>query len=497
MALVGREGLSLSRYSRRSGSGSGLDVVLWPLFEFLLALIGAEGILFPSKLRLEFSVLFVDVDAANWISCHVGLHGLENWSCRFFWQQRAFRSIKVVQVADRPRFSFLAKLERPRLEEISSSGVHVVPTRPGAYAVPLGLLLYEGKSVEIPEPRPRDSRTLVRGTVQARDHIHGSRKFRWAILGLLLYLTFCVVGGTYLADGALHPARRPLNEVDTAAMREVARDLSADLEEVAITAADGVVLSGWSLSPEHGRGDAVILLHGLGDNRSGMTGYAQLLLRHGFSVLLPDARAHGVSGGDLAAYGLVDRNDVRAWIEFLEAREHPHCIFGFGESMGAAQLLQSLDAGILLCAVAVESPFANFREIAYDRMGQPFHLGPWVGRTLLRPLVEIALLRARWKYGLDMQQVSPEESVATTLVPVLLIHGQVDGNIPVRHSRLIHVRNPNARLWEVPGADHCGAISTAPQEFERTVVEWFGAHQTKATRHCCAGLSHPAAARLA
>jgi len=315
------------------------------------------------------------------------------------------------------------------------------------------------------------------GTVQALDQTRASRKLRWAILGLLLYVTFCVAGGIYLADGALHPARRPLNEVDTAAMRQVARDLSAGLEEVAIRAADGAMLSAWSMSPQHGRSDAVILLHGLGDNRIGMTGYARLLLQHGFSVLLPDARGHGASGGELATYGLLERNDIHSWTEFLEAREHPRCIFGFGESMGAAQLLQSLDTGIHFCAVAVESPFANFREIAYDRMGQPFHLGPWVGRTLLRPLVEIALLRARWKYGLDMRRVSPEESVAATPVPVLLIHGQVDSNIPVRHSRLIHVRNPNARLWEVPGADHCGAISTAPQEFERTVVEWFGKHE--------------------
>src|SRR5262250_2928245 len=86
------------------------------------------------------------------------------------------------------------------------------------------------------------------------------------------------------------------------------------------------------------------------------------------------------------------------------------------------------------CAVVAESPFSNFREIAYDRMGQPFHLGPWVGRTILRPLVEVAFLRAQWKYGLNMQQVAPEEALVNTHIPTLLIHGQIDSNIPVRHS---------------------------------------------------------------
>ena len=266
-------------------------------------------------------------------------------------------------------------------------------------------------------------------------------------------------------------------------MRHYARALNADLEEVSAATPDGVGLRAWTLRPLHGNGDAVILLHGLGDNRVGMTGYAQLLVGHGFTVLLPDARAHGVSGGALATYGLLERNDVHQWFDFLEAKEHPRCIFGFGESMGASQLLQSLDTGIPFCAVAVESPFANFREIAYDRMGQPFHLGPWMGRILLRPLVEVAFLRARWKYGLNMQQISPENSVAATTIPVLLIHGQVDSNIPVRHSRLIHARALNAQLWEVPGADHCGAVSTAPQEFDQRLLGWFRVRSSPSVRN--------------
>ena len=65
------------------------------------------------------------------------------------------------------------------------------------------------------------------------------------------------------------------------------------------------------------------------------------------------------------------------------------------------------------------------------------------------------------------------DSVAASSIPVLLIHGQIDSNIPVRHSQLIHIHNPKTRLWEVPGADHCGAIRVAPQEFEHRLLDWF------------------------
>lgn len=72
-----------------------------------------------------------------------------------------------------------------------------------------------------------------------------------------------------------------------------------------------------------------------------------------------------------------------------------------------------------------------------------------------------------------MESVSPQDSVAASTTPVSLIHGQLDSNIPVRHSRLIHTRNPNTELWEVPGADHCGAFSTTPKEFEQRVLARF------------------------
>jgi pimeloyl-ACP methyl ester carboxylesterase len=310
-----------------------------------------------------------------------------------------------------------------------------------------------------------------------------SRRARYVLLALILYLTLCTIGGVTLADATLRPGRRPLTEDEIATVRAETRTLNADLTDVSITTPDHATLRAWLVHPHHPNSDAVLLLHGLGDNRLGMIGYAQLLLAHGFTVLLPDARAHGQSDGPLATYGLLERNDIHQWSDFLEtqiqsAPAHPHCIFALGESMGAAQLLQALDTHPNFCAVAAESPFANFREIAYDRMGQPFHLGPWVGRTFLRPLVEIAFLRARFKYHLNMQNISPEDSAAATATPILLIHGQLDSNIPLRHSLRIHAHAPHTQLWQVPAADHCGALSTAPEEFEHRLLAWFRPRNT-------------------
>lgn len=324
--------------------------------------------------------------------------------------------------------------------------------------------------------RARDIAFVVNDSCRFSVHsVDMSHLLRRATLAALLYLIFCTVAGVLLADGVLHPQRRALTDSDKTAIQHIAGSFDSTLSDAEITTPDGVRLDAWILRPHRANSNAVLLLHGLSDNRMGMNGYAQLLLAHGFTVLIPDARAHGASGGALATYGLLERNDILEWVDFLE-RDHPRCVFGLGESMGAAELLQSLDTHPHFCAVAAESSFANFREIAYDRMGQPFHLGPWVGRTILRPIVEVAFLRARWKYHLNMQQVSPEDSVAGTNIPVLLIHGQQDSNIPILHSLRIHARNPGTQFWEVPGADHCGALSVAPQEFKRRLLNWFFAH---------------------
>jgi uncharacterized protein len=299
---------------------------------------------------------------------------------------------------------------------------------------------------------------------------------RAAIGFLLAYVTLWFAVGIVVAEGVLHPARRALSAETGSEARRLAQARDARLTDVSIPTRDGATLSGGSIRPRHGNGNVVILLHGLGDNRAGMIGYMEMLLRHGFSVLMPDARAHGASGGQLATYGLLESRDIHEWFRWLQANQHPGCIFGFGESLGAAELLESLAAEPDFCAVAAESSFSSFREIGFDRVGQFFGTGPWLGSTVLRPILEVAFVYADWRYKMNFDQLSPERIVATPPVPVFLIHGQNDRNIPIRHSRRIASENSTLTLWEVPDTDPCGAMTTSPDDFERRVTAWFDTH---------------------
>src|SRR3977135_3628388 len=244
-----------------------------------------------------------------------------------------------------------------------------------------------------------------------------NRRTHFVIAALLLYAVFCTVAGIVVAEMTLHPHRPLVDGRAVDDVEQVARRTGSSLRDVSIRTEDDLLLKAWLLEPTSKNGDAVLLFHGLSDNRIGMIGYAELLLGHGFTVVMPDARAHGQSDGAIATYGLLARHDIRGWARWLSTHQHPRCIFGFGESMGAAQLLQSLTGEPIFCGVAAESSFSDLREVAYDRVGQFFRTGPWLGRTLLRPVTEIAFLYSRWKYGLDLQQVSPLAAVSATKIP--------------------------------------------------------------------------------
>jgi len=275
-----------------------------------------------------------------------------------------------------------------------------------------------------------------------------------------------------VAEGSVHIWQRPQPDPDLA--ESIARPHRASWEPARVTAKDGVLLSAWLFTPRRRNGSAVILLHGVGDTRAGSLSAAGLLLGAGYTALTPDCRGHGSSGGDFISYGIRETGDVRAWADWLFEHRPIERLYGWGASMGAAILLQSLPMEPRFRAIVADSPFATFEEVAYDRVAQV----SGICRPALWPVVNAGLFYERARYGLDLRHASPAEAVRATHVPILLVHGTRDTNIPVRHSRELHALNPAATVfWEVPGAGHVESQATHPQEYEKRVTEWFASHR--------------------
>jgi len=285
-------------------------------------------------------------------------------------------------------------------------------------------------------------------------------------MGLLIS---AVVVPVFIAEGSLHIHNRVIP--DARAADYLALHNGAAWQPAAIQAADGIPLQAWFFRPAEFNGAAVLLLHGVGDTRLGMTGHLPYLLRAGYAALMPDARGHGSSGGGLVTYGLREARDTAMWAQWLEVQPGVERIYALGESMGAGVLIQSLAYRPGFRAIVAECSFSAFENVAEYRVGQrTLPLIAW-------PVVRIASWYSRLRYGVDVMQASPVAALRQSRVPVLLIHGAADTNIPPEESRELHAANPASTvLWEVEGATHVSAQTAEPQEYRRRVLNWFASH---------------------
>jgi uncharacterized protein len=276
--------------------------------------------------------------------------------------------------------------------------------------------------------------------------------------------------GNAIGPGVLHPAN--LNPERLVEAEQVFTRTSATKVDFAVRANDGVELRGWKVVPPSPNGDWVLLFHGVSDNRTGDLGHAEFLLRHHYSVVMMDSRAHGQSGGDMATYGWKERYDAVAVTDALYSNEKVRHLYALGVSMGAAIALQSAADEPRIAAVSAEDPFASLREVTYDYAG--LDVSPFLGKTLFRPASIFAVRAVTRAGGFNPDDISPEKSVAQRPFPVLLICGTNDHRIPCRHAQAIYDAATGPKeLWIVQGAGHASALGQAPAEYENRVVSFF------------------------
>jgi pimeloyl-ACP methyl ester carboxylesterase len=237
-------------------------------------------------------------------------------------------------------------------------------------------------------------------------------------------------------------------------------DYHLAVEEVRITADDGVSLAAW-LVPRAGA-PAVVLLHGYPAEKADLLPIAAALAPR-FTVLLLDQRYFGKSGGRVTTIGLRERGDLRRAIDFLGSRGAREVgVFGF--SLGGAVALLGAAEDPRIRAIVAYAPFADLRMLGHELYGWLWILKyPFVG-----------LLRGwSWLFlGRDITAVSPERAAATLSVPVLIVHSREDEQIPFAHAERLRralARNPRAELVVMDRGRH-GAL---PAGFETRLSEFF------------------------
>jgi len=98
--------------------------------------------------------------------------------------------------------------------------------------------------------------------------------------------------------------------------------------------------------------------------------------------------------------------------------------------------------------------------------------------------VTLTNLWAHLLLGVDTKQAAPREAVRTLRIPLLLIHGDADFQIPVSHTREIAANaDPSlTEIWIVPGAGHGSAHAQEGDRYEARVMRFFLRHLSDKTQ---------------
>jgi dienelactone hydrolase len=236
-------------------------------------------------------------------------------------------------------------------------------------------------------------------------------------------------------------------------------------EAVTVTTSDGVDLAAWYL--ESANRAAVVLLHGAGSTRTDMLDQAAVLARHGFGVLLLDARGHGESGGRAMDFGWYGDADIAAATQFLAGRDDvdPGRIGAVGSSMGGEEAIGASGSNALLRAVVAEGATAR---VAADE--------DWLSdRFGVRGLVQEQLERLQDRVTDVLTGARVPTALRTAVgragdTRYLLVTAGAVADERHAAAHVAAVAPERVQTWDVAGAAHTGGLDTAPAEWEARVV---------------------------
>jgi fermentation-respiration switch protein FrsA (DUF1100 family) len=239
------------------------------------------------------------------------------------------------------------------------------------------------------------------------------------------------------------------------------------VEPVVIPSASGNTLYGWFVPGQAGRG-AVVLMHGVRDNRLTMVRRARMLSAAGFSVLLFDFQAHGESTGTCITFGHLESLDAASAVAFVKQRLPDEKIGVIGASLGGAAALLG-PKPLPVDAMVLEAVYPDIGAATANRIGVV--LGTTLGSVLGKPFARLLAFTMSPILGVTADALRPIDRMADIGVPLLVMSGTRDNRTPPNETTAMfdRAREPKA-LWLVKGAGHVDLEAYAPDQYRDRIL---------------------------
>ena len=237
-------------------------------------------------------------------------------------------------------------------------------------------------------------------------------------------------------------------------------ELGRPYEELTIRTGDGLDLTAWYVPSLNG---AAVISY---PTREGKLPQARMLVRHGYGVLLLDARGYDGSEGDPNLFGWAGSRDIDAAVAWLQARPDVTGgrIGGIGFSVGGEAMLQAAASNLGLRAVVSEG--AGVRSVREDLVR-----GPRGWLALPESAVQTAAVAV-------LSGTRPPPSL-TNLVPrvsprpLLLVYAGRGGGGEELNAEYYRAALAPKRLWKIGEAGHVGGFEARPRAYEERVTGFF------------------------
>jgi fermentation-respiration switch protein FrsA (DUF1100 family) len=240
-------------------------------------------------------------------------------------------------------------------------------------------------------------------------------------------------------------------------------------------------IAGWWVDAGNGT-PVVLLVHGLGADRSSMVPRAELLKGRGLSSLLIDLQGEGETKGDAITMGYRESKDVIAARDWIRIKAPGRKIGVIGTSLGGASvLLAPQPAGF--DAVVLESVYPRIGRAIENRICMQLgFLGP-----VLTPLL---LIQLEPRLHISVSDLEPIRWIGRLGTPVLVVAGSKDRHTTLEETQELFdaAVSPKA-LWIVEGAIHEDLLTFDPRGYEEHVVGFLLQNLTLESTQTLSGLA--------
>lgn len=252
------------------------------------------------------------------------------------------------------------------------------------------------------------------------------------------------------------------------------RELGAYAFRAGLASGEGS-LSAWVLEPRSGTSaGTIVLLHGVRMDKRASVPVALSVRAAGYRAVLVDLPGHGESSGRYLTYGAGEAQAISRLLDALDASGvELGSVGAYGFSYGAAVAIDLAAGDPRVRGVVAVSPFASLREVVRDYRQKYL---PMAMRVVPDRWFQRAVDDAAWFVGFDPETSAPVSNIGTSRAPTLLIHGDADTQVPLRHSQaLVRAADGRAKLVVMHGGTHDSMPLDATHAVRDATVAWFDA----------------------